>query len=380
MISCDCMKRLTSICAILVLCVIVGAPAADWPVARGDAASSGVAKSPLAEPLDLAWKYQASADAAIEATPVIADGVVYVGDTEGIFHAVKLASGEAVWTKKFDDAIFTAAAAVLGDKVFVADLNGIVRCLSTVDGSEMWQRSVDSEVHAGLTIHSDSVLVTTEAGKFHRLDAATGEPKWEAFQIEAPLRSSATVIGNWVLLAGCDEVLHAVDVETGQEVATARIDGPTGCTPGLSSGHVYFGTESGSFYCIAADPEKKTLEVVWTFRDPQRRQGIRTAAAVNGPLAVFGSQGKAVYAIDASSGEQKWKLPQRTRVESSPVIAGERVIVGTMEGRLYLLAAANGETKWEYDAGGSFQSSPAVVDGHVVIGNENGTLYCFAKP
>ena len=373
------MKRLISVCAILIA-VTAGARAADWGVARGDAASSGVAQSPLTEPLELSWKYQASADAAIEATPVIAAGIVYVGDTEGTFHAVRLADGEAVWTKKFDDAIFTAAAAVLGDKVFVADLNGVVRCLSTADGNEVWQRSVESEVHAGPTLHADSVLITTEAGTFHRLDAVTGEPKWEAFQIEAPLRCSATVIGNWVLLAGCDEVLHAVDVETGKEVATVKIDGPTGCTPALSEGRVYFGTESGAFHCISADPEKGSLEVAWTFQDPQRRQGIRTAAAVNGPLAVFGSQGKAVYAIDTSSGEQKWKLPQNTRVESSPVIAGERVVVATMQGRIYLLDLATGDTKWEYDAGGSFQSSPAVVDGRMVIGNENGTLYCFAKP
>lgn len=174
---------------------LLSADAADWPVARGDAASSGVAKAPLAEPLSLDWKYAVTADSAIEATPVIAGGVVYVGDTEGGFHAVNLATGEAVWSKKFANAIFTSAAAVANNKVFFADIDGIIRCLSTVDGSEHWQRSVDSEVHAGPTLYGDSILVTTESGTFHRLDAATGEPKWEPFAIEAPLRCSATVIG-----------------------------------------------------------------------------------------------------------------------------------------------------------------------------------------
>ena len=121
----------------------------------------------------------------------------------------------------------------------------------------------------------------------------------------------------------------------------------------------------------------KKPTVAWTYRDPQRSQPIRAAAAVDEQVVVYGSQGKAIYGLDPANGDEKWKLPTRSRVESSPVIAGNRVIAATTAGKMYLLDAATGEVKWENDAGGSFTASPAVVDGQIILGNADGTLYCF---
>ena len=94
-------------------------------------------------------------------------------------------------------------------------------------------------------------------------------------------------------------------------------------------------------------------------------------------LVVYGSQGKAIYGLDPATGEVKWKLPTRSRIESSPVIAGNRVVAATAAGKLYLIDVATGEVKWENDFGGSFTASPAVVDGRIILGNSDGTLYCF---
>src|SRR5690606_9756766 len=103
------------------------------------------------------------------------------------------------------------------------------------------------------------------------------------------------------------------------------------------------------------------MTVVWTFSDQRRRQGIRTAAAVNDTLAVFGSQGKAAYGVDLKSGEKMWDFPTRTRVESSPLIAGEVAIIATQRGKLSLVDLKSGKAAWEYEAGGGFLASPVVV-------------------
>ena len=117
--------------------------------------------------------------------------------------------------------------------------------------------------------------------------------------------------------------------------------------------------------------------VAWTYRDPERGQPIRSAAAVTDKLVVYGSQGKAIYGLDPATGEVKWKVPTRSRVDSSPVIAGDQVVAATERGVLYVLDAATGAINWQYDAGGSFTASPAVVDGKIILGNTDGTLYCF---
>ena len=88
------------------------------------------------------WTYQAAEDAGFDATAVVADGIVYVGDNAGTFHAVRSPTAQPVWTKTFDDSGFGAGAAVDKDRLYVGDLNGIVRCLSTADGNELWTSKI----------------------------------------------------------------------------------------------------------------------------------------------------------------------------------------------------------------------------------------------
>ena len=180
------------------------------------------------------------------------------------------------------------------------------------------------------------------------------------------------------MLAGCDSRLHIIDVESGKEIDSVEIDAPTGSTAAMRDERAYFGTEGGTFYAINIPAARdKKASIAWKYRDPQRNQPIRAAAAVSDQFVAFGSQSKAIYVLGPANGEEKWKLPTRARVESGTVIAGNRVVAATASGKIYLLDAKSNEVKWEYDAGGGFTASPAVVDGRVILGNTDGTLYCF---
>lgn len=351
-------------------------PAADWPLARGDAAGTGVASSTIDDQPQLLWKYAAE-ESSFEASPVIAGGVVYIGDADGTIHAVRLEDGKQVWTKSFDATVFAAAGAFRGDRFYVGDIDGVVRSLATSDGEQQWEFATESEVFAGPTLHGGALLVTTEGGTLFAIDAADGKERWR-FTIEAPLRCSPTIIKGHTLLAGCDAKLHAIDLSNGKEIGAVEIGGQTGCTAALAGERAYFGAESGMFYAVDCG-DLESMAIAWDYRDPRRGQGIRTAAAVSDALVVYGSNGKALYGLNPTSGELIWEKPVRSRVESSPVLAGDRVIAATTRGRLMLLNAADGETMWEYDVGGGFTGSPAVVDGRLVIGNDDGTLYCFGS-
>ena len=358
------------------------AAAEDWRVVRGDVSGTGVAPNKLPDQLTELWTYKAADPAGFDATAVIADGIIYVGDNEGTIHAVRLSDGKALWTKEFEESSgFAAGAAIHQGRLFVADMSGTARCLDLTDGRELWTAKLESEVHAGPTPVENSVLFTTEGGTLACLDSASGDKKWE-FKIDAPLRCTPTIKDGRAMLAGCDSLLHAINVSDGSEAFTVDIDGPTGATAAMLGDRVFFGTEGGIFYGVdVGTADGKTPSVAWTYRDPRRGQPIRSAAAVTEKLVVFGSQGRAVTAIDPKTGEEKWKLATRSRVDSSPVIAGDRVVAATSAGKLYLLDTADGAAKWEADFGGGFLASPAVVDGRLIIGNTDGTLYCFgAKP
>jgi outer membrane protein assembly factor BamB len=365
--------------AVVVACNL--AAAQDWPVVRGDVLGSGVAQTTLPDTLDVVWTYKAPDDAGFDATAVIAGGVIYVGDNAGTFHAVRLADGKPVWTKTFEDGSFAAGAALDKDRLYVGDLNGVVRCLATSDGNQIWEAApLDGEIYAGPTPYGEDILVTSEAGTLSWINAADGKQRLPQFKIEAPLRCTPTISAGHVMLSGCDSLLHVINAADGKETSTFEIDGPSGSTAAMRGERVYFGTEGGTFFAInvPADGNAKP-SVAWTYRDPQRGQPIRTAAAVTDAIVVYGSQGKAIYGLDPANGEIKWKLPTRSRIESSPVIAGNRVVAATAAGKLYLIDAATGEVVFENDFGGSFTASPAVANERIIIGNGDGTLYCFGS-
>jgi outer membrane protein assembly factor BamB len=376
------MPRFKLTILLAITCFSIGGEAAycdDWPLVRGDVFGTGAAHTSLADELDVLWKYSAGKEAGFDATPVIADGVIYIGDSAGAFHAVRLTDGKRVWTKDFADSGFAAGAAIEKGLIFVGDVNGIARCISANDGKENWNQKLDGEVYAGPTPNGNYVLFTCEAGTLTWLNKKDGKLH-NTFRIEAPLRCTPTIAAGRVVLAGCDSRLHVIDAESGKEIDSVEIDAPTGATAAMRDERAYFGTEGGTFYAIniPAASDKKA-SVAWKYRDPQRNQPIRAAAAVSDQFVVFGSQSKAIYVLGTANGDEKWKLPTRTRVESGTVFAGNRVVAATATGKIYLLDVKSNEVKWEYDAGGGFTGTPAVVDGRIVLGNTDGTLYCFGQ-
>jgi outer membrane protein assembly factor BamB len=359
-----------------IVCACCQGRANDWPLVRGDEQGTGVAHAALPDSPALLWKYSAGKDAGFEAPAVAAGGIVYVGDNAGTFHAVRLADHTEVWKKEFAESGFTAGASFESERLYVGDMNGAIRCLSATDGKELWSQKLEGEVHAAPSINGGDVLFTCESGTLSCRNKQDGAERWQ-FHIEAPLRCTPTISAGRAAVAGCDSNLHWIDVANGKETEAVEIDAPTGSTPAMRSDRVFFGTEGGTFYAISEPAAGKKSEVAWTFRDPQRNQPLRAAAAVNEELVVYGGQGKAIYGLDPTNGKEKWRVPTRSRVESSPVIVGNRVVAATAAGKIYLLDAATGDIVWEYDAGGSFVASPAIVDNKIVIGNTDGTLYCF---
>lgn len=373
----------------------LGQAEANWPFARGGIDSTGVANTTLPAEPELLWKYnyqelstqESNAegskrlDSSFEATPVVLDGVIYLGDAEGTLHAISLATGKPVWQKTFEETGFISPAAISGDSIYIVDLDGIVLALNRTDGAEHWRYDSKNEVFAGPIVYEGKLLITTEAGICLALAIESGEVLWE-FAIDAPLRCAATVVSGHAMLAGCDSKLHAIDLNTGKKVGEVELGSQTGCTAAMRDGNAYFGTEEGSFLAVetglainANDVTKPSI--AWTYRDERRGQGIRTAAAVNDQQVVYSSQGKAIYCLDREAGEPQWHATVRSRLEASPIIVGNQVVVSTSRGRIQLLSLVDGERNWEYDAGGSFLASPIAVEGKLLVANTNGTLYCF---
>jgi outer membrane protein assembly factor BamB len=99
----------------------------------------------------------------------------------------------------------------------------------------------------------------------------------------------------------------------------------------------------------------------------------------------FGSGDGHVYAVDAASGELKWKFAAGDVVHASPAYADGVVFVGSWDSYFYAIDAATGKEKWRFHGGEDpvvhnqvgFQSSAAVVDGVVYVGCRDSNVYAI---
>ena len=369
---------------------VAEAPADAWPMFRGTAEGTGRSAAVLPLPLEPRWQQQVS-ELGFDATPVVADGVIYVGDLDGILYAINLADGSVRWQVS-GSLGYTSAAAVCGDVIVVGDIDGMVRGLSAADGATLWTHESAGEISGGPTVLSAEgdlplrVLVGSQDATLVCLAAADGRVLW-SHTIADQIRCSPTVAAGRVFLAGCDGKLHVIDTGDGTAVGEVPIDGPTGTTPAAFEQQVYFGTEGGSFFAInVAEPG-----VRWQMQPAAGGQAYRSSAGLGtgeaGPLAIVGSRGRVVEAFGLADGDRAWRQRLRGRVDGSPIVlrvaAGsaspeEVAVVGDAAGTIAALRTTDGEILWEFDAGSGFVASPAVAEGRLILATDDGTVWCFA--
>jgi len=230
--------------------------------------------------------------------------------------------------------------------------------------------------------------------QFHRI-------KWK-FQTGDRVVSSA-VISDGVLYFGSDDGnVYAVDAANGNQVWKRATGGPVAATPAVAGGLVYVGSYDGRFYALDA----RTGATRWRFATAGERRfeakhlhGLLpkhqtiadpfdvflSSPVVAAGVVYFGSGDGNVYALDAATGELKWKFQTGDVVHASPAYANGVVYVGSWDSHFYAIDAATGKQKWRFDGGTDpvmhnqlgFQSSPAVVDGVVYTGCRDSNLYAI---
>jgi outer membrane protein assembly factor BamB len=196
--------------------------------------------------------------------------------------------------------------------------------------------------------------------------------------------------------------VYAVDAATGRQLRKFATAGPVPSTPAIGGGLVYFTSYDGKFYAVDA----RTGKLRWKFATGGERRfeakGIHGLQPKNQTIAdpwdvylsspvvaqetvYFGSGDGNLYALDAASGEFRWKFPTGDVVHASPASAAGTLYFGSWDSYFYAVDAASGKEKWRLHGGEDpiihnqvgFQSSPAVVDGVVYTGCRDSNVYAI---
>lgn len=230
--------------------------------------------------------------------------------------------------------------------------------------------------------------------QFHRV-------KWK-FPTGDRIMSSPVWENKILYFGGDDGNIYAVDSETGRQLWKRTTGGPAPCTPAVANGTVFAGSYDGKFYALNA----QTGAIKWKFATEGERRfeakGIHGLQPKNQTIAdqydiflsspvviqgavYFGSGDGNLYALDAATGELKWKFKTGDVIHASPAYADGVLFVGSWDSYFYAVDAATGKEKWRFHGGEDplihnqvgFQSSAAVVDGMVYVGCRDSNLYAL---
>ena len=357
----------------------VESPAVEgWPVFRGNAHSTGIAKGELPEKLEVVWKHEVP-QGAFEGSACIVPlpgkpetKVAYIGDLDGQFFAFDLATGEEIWTTKLTEIGFKTGAAYRDGRLFIGDMDGFFYCLDAKTGNREWKFTTNGEINSSANFYHNLVIFGSQDAFLYALDAKSGEKKWD-LETADQVRCGITIAGNKAFVAGCDGGLHLINLDTAKEESSVDIASPTGVTPAVLGNMVYAGSEQSGFLAI----NWKTSKLEWNFDTDGAP--VRSSASVTKDRVVFAAQNRTVFCVDPINGKQLWAQTLKSKVETSPLVIGNRVFIGSNSGQFCELNLIDGSIVWQKQLEGGILGSPAIAYGKLVIATDRGLVYCFGK-
>jgi len=154
--------------------------------------------------LGLAWSFDLMSEHGVEATPLVADGTMYVSAPWSILYALDAATGEKRWTydpevprayaRKICCGFVNRGVALWGDKVFIGTLDGRLVAVDRASGRPVWSTDTTEpgfsysvtgapRVVEGLVVIGNAGAEYGARGYVSAYDAGTGKLAWRTYTV-----------------------------------------------------------------------------------------------------------------------------------------------------------------------------------------------------
>ncbi|MCX4846104.1 PQQ-binding-like beta-propeller repeat protein [Streptomyces sp. NBC_00893] len=317
------------------------------------------------------WRFRMSND--VWGTPVVAGDLLYVTSFE--VHALDVGNGR----RQFKTRDVAWVMAVEGGRIHASDGPSLY-ALDATTGAERWRLQTDAWVYS-LKADRGTVVTGTRGGGVQAWEASTGEKLWESGGVQTDFETAEAgpAIHDGTVYLWQDARLRAVDARTGIERWSYPIGDAASCggvpvrVTAAPDGFVYV---SAGARVLAVD--NVSGHVRWHFESPAvflSPPAFAPGPAVTGGGVYLADYLGTVYALDASTGKDRWRIATEARQSIEPVlVTAGNVHVGSGSA-LYTLDAVTGTPKWRFAAGGEVVGAPVVADGRVHFGSADHVLY-----
>jgi outer membrane protein assembly factor BamB len=322
----------------------------------------------------------------VYSSPAVADGVVFVGSTDGNLYAVDAAAGTQKWKFTTRGRVVSSPAVAAG-VVYFESYDSNFYAVDTATGVLKWKFATKGErrfaakhIHgmqpeseqmpdpfdfylSSPAVSNGAVYFGSGDGNVYALDAVTGVLKWK-FETGDVVHASPALAEGLLFIGSWDTFFYALDAATGKE----RWRFKTGDDPmmhnqigiqssaAVGNGVVYFGCRDSKLYALDA----LTGEKKWV-ADNKGSWVIGSPAVKEGKVYFSTSDGGLFHGVDARTGAELFALRFQWPMFSSPALAGNIAYLGSHEGKLLAIDVAAHTSAWTFQTDASRQNGPALT-------------------
>lgn len=329
----------------------------------------------------------------LAAAPVVANGKLFVVDTDADVHALDSRTGSRLWSVGFGtdkkdgrSSVFGGGVSAEGDVVYVTNGLGDVAALNAANGSQIWKKRPGGPLRGSPGIGNGNIYVMSQDNQIVAMNAGDGKVEWTesaSVELAGVFGVAAPAIAQGTIVAGFSSgELNAYRYENGRALwgdALSRTSISTSvsslsdidASPVIDRGRVFAVGQGGRMVSM----ELVTGQRLWEINVA----GISTPWVAGEWLFIVTDEAK-MLCIARANGKIRW-VSQLPRYKSEkkkkgpiswtgPVLAGDRLIVASSEGHLANIAPADGKLQSVTKGGAGYYLSPIVA---------NNTLYTLAN-
>ena len=348
--------------------------------------------------------------ARLAASPIVAEGKVFVVDTLARIHAYDAKTGAEAYTVQIGDekdvkggvsiwsgevtgnrgSLFGGGAAYDSGRLFATNGLGDVEAFNAADGKRIWKVHPAGPLRGAPSISNGNVYVMSNDNQIIALAGGDGSTVWTqagSVELSGIFGVGAPAIAQGTVVAGFSSgELNAYRYENGRSLwgdALARTSITTSvasltdvdASPAIDRGRVFAIGQGGRMVSM----ELVTGQRLWEINVA----GIATPWVAGEWVFVVDDEAR-LLCIARSNGKVRWisQLPRYHRNKSKngpitwvgPILAGGRLIVASSEGQLGNIDPSNGKLQSQTKAGAPVFLPPVVAGGTMYILSNDGHL------
>lgn len=366
--------RALPVCALAML-VASAVLAQDVVVYRFSPTHGGIAPGGIQMPAAMYWRYTASPAPQNSASPAIVGNTIYYACRDR-FYALDAESGRVIWRYPTDqplNAQFRTTPAVADGIIYVGATDGNLYALSASTGKYLWAFRTQGAVLSSPTVVNEVVYFGSADGRVYAINAKTGEPVWRGgFRTLDAVNGAVAVADDMVYFISADQTLYAAAATTGLLLWRIRLPGTLyALSPVVADRNVYVVSSN-----VLTVLQARSGRQLWARTLPD--DIVTEPVAGNSMVYVLTRDGR-VWAFD-NTGKLLWSTKEpvfTNQPVAPPTLAGNVLIIGTTRGGIYALDASNGTILWKYllQSSSSTPERPSFTDITAPPVVANGTLY-----